>query len=231
MSDPRCGNGWRPAGAEIHADLLNDETACNRTGRVGAIPFGRNMALDESTHVLLTRARTGDADALDVLFTRHLPKLRQWASGRLPRWARDVSDTPDLVQETLLQTLRRIDGFEPAHDGALQAYLRQAVMNRIRDEIRKRQRRPAAPAEQADVIDTNPSPLEQVIGRQMVERYEAALARLRDEDRELVIGRIELGLTYEELAEAVGKPSAEAARKAAQRALVKLAEDIQRDGR
>ena len=61
-----------------------------------------------------------------------------------------------------------------------------------------------------------------------MERYEAALARLREEDRDLVIGRIELGLTFEELAEAVGKPSTDAARKAAQRALVKLIEEMNR---
>ena len=188
------------------------------------------MGLADSTSVLLARARTGDAGALDSLFERHMPRLRQWASGRLPRWARDVSDTPDLVQETLLQTLRKIDGFEPAHEGALQAYLRQAVMNRIRDEIRKRQRRPLADMP-PDVETSEPSPLEQAIGRQTVERYEAALGRMRDEDREILIGRIELGLTYEELAEAVGKPSAEAARKAAQRALVRLVEDMQSDGR
>ena len=184
------------------------------------------MAFGESTSLLLARARQGDADALDALFERHLPRLRQWASGRLPRWARDISDTPDLVQETVLQTLRKVDGFEPAHEGALQAYLRQAVMNRIRDEIRKRQRRPIGPPP-ADIEALAPSPLEQVIGQQTVDRYEAALARMRDEDREVLIGRIELGLTYEELAEAVGKPSADAARKAAQRALVRLVEDMQ----
>ena len=82
-----------------------------------------------------------------------------------------------------------------------------------------------------DVETSEPSPLEQAIGRQTVDRYEAALARMRDEDREVLIGRIELGLTYEELAEAVGKPSAEAARKAAQRALVRLVEDMQSEGR
>ena len=65
------------------------------------------------------------------------PPLRRWASGRLPRWARDLSDTPDLVQETLFQTFRKINGFEHRGEGALQAYLRQAVMNRIRDEIRR----------------------------------------------------------------------------------------------
>src|SRR5262245_37631671 len=126
------------------------------------------MPTGESTRTLLARAREGDADALNTLFARHLPRLRQWASGRLPRWARDLSDTPDLVQDTLLQTLRKIDAFEPRHDGALHAYLRQAVLNRIRDEIRKRQRRPAAAAADADLVDREPSPLEQAIGRETV---------------------------------------------------------------
>jgi RNA polymerase sigma-70 factor (ECF subfamily) len=188
------------------------------------------MQPGESTRTLLARARDGDADALDTLFARHLPRLRQWASGRLPRWARDVADTPDLVQDTLFQTLRKIDDFEPRHDGALHAYLRQAVLNRIRDEIRKRERRPGVTAANEDLVDRDPSPLELAIGRETVERYEAALARLRDEDRELLIGRIELGLSYSELAAAVGKPSPDAARKAAQRALVKLIEEMHRGG-
>ena len=91
----------------------------------------------ESSLDLLERARAGDASALDALMARHLPRLRRWASGRLPRWARDVADTQDLVQDTLLQTFKRIDRFEPRGEGALQAYLRQGVLNRIRDEYRR----------------------------------------------------------------------------------------------
>src|SRR5205809_5291132 len=96
----------------------------------------------ESSLDLLERARAGDQSALNTLMARHLPRLQRWAKGRLPRWARDVADTQDLVQETLLQTFNRIEMFEPAREGALQAYLRQAVMNRIRDEIRRKARRP-----------------------------------------------------------------------------------------
>ena len=81
----------------------------------------------DSTSELLQRAQSGDNDAIDVLFARHLPSLRRWASGRLPRWSRDLMDTDDLVQETIIRTLKRIDGFESRHEGALQAYLRQAM--------------------------------------------------------------------------------------------------------
>ena len=45
-----------------------------------------------------------------------------------------------------------------------------------------------------------------------------------------LIGRLELGLTYQELADVGGRPSADAARKAAQRALVRLIQEMRRDG-
>ena len=96
----------------------------------------------DTTYVLLERAKQGSREALDSLFARHLPLLRRWAHGRLPRWARDIADTSDLVQETVLQTFKRIEAFEPRGDGALQAYLRQAVLNRIRNEFRSKARQP-----------------------------------------------------------------------------------------
>ena len=60
----------------------------------------------------------------------------------------------------------------------------------------------------------------------MTTRYEEALARLRSDEQEALIARIELGYTYSEMAEVLGKPSADAARKAAQRALVRLAREM-----
>lgn len=180
----------------------------------------------ESTLSLLTRARAGDPGALDELFVRFGPRLRRWASGRLPRWARDLCDTSDLVQETLLQMFKRIDGFEHRGEGALQAYLRQAVMNRISNELRRANRRPAAVELSAEVPDEAASPLEAAIGVEAVERYEAALQRLRPEDRELIIARVELGLTYSEIAVMSERPSANAARMAVMRALAQLAENM-----
>lgn len=185
----------------------------------------------ESTFVLIHRARAGDQDALDRLFARHLKPLQRWASGRLPRWARDMASTDDLVQETLLQTFKRIEDFEPRGVGALQAYLRQAVLNRVRDELRRRGRKPqSVELDDLDVAGDS-SPLEEAIGHEAVEHYERALERLRPEERDAIIARVELGLSYEELAEALGKPTPDAARKAAQRALVRLAEEMKALGR
>src|SRR5690349_4039432 len=96
-------------------------------------PAGPQPAAVATTADLLQRARLGDGDALNDLFARYLPSLRRWARGRLPRWTRDLRDTDDVVQETLVQTLKNIGDFQPRHEGALQAYLRQALMNRVRD--------------------------------------------------------------------------------------------------
>lgn len=181
-----------------------------------------------STVTLLARARAGDADALERLFERHRAPLRRWAAGRLPRWARELSDTDDLVQDTLLRTFNRIREFEPRGVGALQAYLRQAVLNRIREELRRKGRRPEMTELDGLEQDGGDSPLEQAIGREAVEAYEQALDRLRPEEREVIVARIEMGCTYEEIAEALDKPTPDAARKAAQRALVRLAEELRR---
>ena len=80
-------------------------------------------------------------------------------------------------------------------------------------------------------LESAASPLEEAIGRKGVERYEQALARLKPAERDLVIAKVELGYSYAELADAFDKPSTEAARKAAQRALVRLAEEMRHERR
>jgi RNA polymerase sigma factor (sigma-70 family) len=182
----------------------------------------------DATFQLLERARGGDREALDVLFARHIPALRRWASGRLARWARDIADTQDLVQETVLQVFKRVEAFEPRGDGALQAYLRQALMNRIRNEFRTKSRKPSFEALDEQAAGDDTSPLESVIQQEQIDRYEAALSRLTEQERDLIVARIELGLTYEEMADALGKPSWNAARMATARALLHLAEELKR---
>jgi RNA polymerase sigma factor (sigma-70 family) len=182
----------------------------------------------ESSVELLERVRLGDNEALDRLLKRYVPGLRRWARGRLPRWARDLADTEDLVQETVVRTLRNLKGFQQRHDGALQAYLREAMMNRIRDECRRAVRRPGLDELDEAMPGKDLSPLEAAVGSEMVARYEEALQQLRPEDREVVVARIEMGYAYAEIAVMTGKPSADAARVAVARALVRLAECMRR---
>lgn len=179
----------------------------------------------ETTFSLVLRARAGDRAALDELCVRYLPRLRRWAHGRLTAWTRQTMDTEDLVQETLIRVAGRIEHFEPRHEGAFQAYVRQSLLNRIRDEADR------VNGKLAETIGSarpspDPSPLEQAIGTELLERYEAALLRLKPEDREAIIARVEMGLTWSEVAKALDKNSSESAQMTVKRALVRLAREM-----
>jgi RNA polymerase sigma factor (sigma-70 family) len=180
----------------------------------------------DATADLLARAQAGDEEALNRLFERHIPLLKRWASGRLPRWAREIADTSDLVQETVVATLRNLPSFERRGEGALQAYLRHALINRVRNEMRRALARPVAGELDSQLPHDGTSPLEAAIGAQALDRYEAALSRLTEEEREAVVTRVEFGLSYAEVAEVLGKPSADAARMAVVRALLKLEKEM-----
>ena len=134
-------------------------------------------------------------------------------------------ETNDLVQETIVNVLARIDEFEPKHNAALNVYLREALANRIRNELRRASRRPPLDGlELANETPTaEPSPLEQVVSRQALDRYEAALQTLAPEDREAIVGRLELHCSFQELSDAWGLASPDTARKRVERAIRRLA--------
>jgi RNA polymerase sigma factor (sigma-70 family) len=182
----------------------------------------------ESSLALVERARDGDDEALGRLCARYLPRLQRWAHGRLPSWARGALETQDLAQDALMLAVRRLKYFEPRHEGAFQAYLRQTLLNRVRDEVRRGRRRGHADPLDSAEPTRDPSPLEEAIGQETLDRYETALQRLRPQDREAIIARIEMGLEYTEVASALAKPSVAAAHMAVSRALVKLAKEMTR---
>jgi RNA polymerase sigma-70 factor (ECF subfamily) len=182
----------------------------------------------ESSFVLLLRAKEGDQKAVEALFARYLPRVRRWAHGRLPAYSRSLLNTDDLAQEVLLRAIVSLDKFEPRHEGAFQGFLRQTILNRVRDEIRSTRRRPAGDVLEEEPVADDASPLEIAIGHQALERYEAALERLRPQDRELIVARCELDFSAAEIATIFGKPTAAAAQVAVGRALVRLAEEMAR---
>jgi RNA polymerase sigma factor (sigma-70 family) len=176
-----------------------------------------------STIELLDRYKRGDNEAVSLLVERSLPPLKRWARGRLPDWARSLAETQDLVQDAVIRAIPHLKHFEARHPGALQAYLRQAIANHIRDEIRKVNSRPPIGGDLPETkVDPGPSPLERAIGRERLDRYDAALAKLRPVEREAIVARLELQQSYEEVALALGKPSADAARMLVGRAVKNL---------
>ena len=185
--------------------------------------IARTTGSTERSIDLVVRARDGDDDARERLYQRYVGPLKRWSRGRLPRWARGMVDTDDLVQDTLLRTVNGLERFDPRHSGAFQGYVRQILLNRIRDQVRHAARQPANVSTVGGAVDPGASPLEEVIGHDTAQRYERALASLSEGDREVVLARVEMGLRYADIATALGKPSADAARMAVSRALVRLA--------
>lgn len=147
----------------------------------------------------------------------------------MPRWMRRLADTSDVVQDVLVHTFRRLDAFEPRGRHALRAYLRQAIQNRIRDELRRAGRSPQVEPIGPEHPDSQPSPLEAAMGAEEAARYRAALSRMDAAERELIVGRFQMGYSYEQLALATGRVSSEATRAAVKRALVKLAAEIRHE--
>ena len=175
---------------------------------------------------LLERARRGSRAALDTLFTRYASWLRVWARGRLPRWVRGALDTSDLVQDALHHTFARLRWFESKHASALRAYLRRAVENRVRDELRRavyrRARDSIMPADPVRPFEDAAPQFEQLMDAETWGRYLEGLKHLTARDRRLIVGRAELGYNYRQLALIESMPSADAARKATRRAVVRL---------
>lgn len=180
----------------------------------------------ETTAQLLADVRAGEPTARDRLVRRYLPILTRWARGRLPATARSLAETDDLVQTTLIRALNHAAEFDARREGAFLAYLRQIAVNVIRDEIRRASARPISRQDEPgeDIAARAPSPLEEAIGADALERYEAALQRLADEQREAVVLWVEMGFSYEQIAEALERPSVNAARMFVTRSLARLAE-------
>ena len=133
---------WSSPTSPTSPTRLMTEDDREAPGRVGDAEAAGTLLSDESTIELVVRAQRGDRGALEALLERCLPSLKRWAHGRLPSAARGYLDTGDIVQEAALNALRRLDTFEPRHVGSMQAYLRQSVINRIRDEVRRIGRNP-----------------------------------------------------------------------------------------
>ena len=185
---------------------------------------------DEPTIELLVRAQQGDRGAVEALLQRCLPSLKRWAHGRLPAIARGSLDTEDLVQESAMHVLRRLDVFEPRHVGAMQAYLRLSVINRIRDEVRRIGRQPPPVELPEDLPGDRTSPLELAIQSEAYERYRKALTTLTPRDRELIVARIEVQWSLAEIAQRFSMRTVDGARMAVTRAVKRLTQNLGKSG-
>ncbi|MDJ0652607.1 MAG: sigma-70 family RNA polymerase sigma factor [Xanthomonadales bacterium] len=177
-----------------------------------------------TTTQLLRDISGGDAAAREALIARYLPRLTRWAHGRLPRRGRDLAETDDLVQITLLRALNRLDEFESRRPGAFLAYLRTILMNALRDEIRRGDRKPLDLSISVSGLQADSSVVENVVGREVLDAYEEALSKMTEEKRLAVMMRLEFDMSYQDIADELERPSADATRMMIVRALGELAE-------
>ena len=177
----------------------------------------------DSSLDVMARAKAGDLSAARVLIERTVGPLKQWARRRLPGYARAGANTDDIVQDAVVRALARVDRVEYRTVDALQAYLRQSVRNRIKDEIRQVTRRGIAEELPESLQDDTYSPLEELILKERSERYLTALRTLRPEDRLAIIFRLEHRRSFDAIAQKLGKATPDAARMAVSRALKRLA--------
>ena len=178
----------------------------------------------EETVSLLQQVRAGDEQALEALLARLLPRLRRWAHGRLPRSARGMLETGDVVQSVASKAVRRLASIEITRSADLAYYLRQAIANEIAGLWRRELRQPIETTLGDSLPAPVTSPLDRLIGAERLRRYEAALGRLDPSDREIIVGRFELAYDYDDLARYLGKPSVGATRVAVHRAVKHLTE-------
>jgi RNA polymerase sigma-70 factor (ECF subfamily) len=181
---------------------------------------------DEPTSVLIAQAQSGDTLARERLASRYLPILRRWAHGRMPARARDISDTDDIVQIALMRAIARIDDIQAESSGAFLAYLRSVLLNHIRDELRRTQRRPEGVELDEELEDfNNPSLIEEMVGLDRLRAYERALTTLTRRQQEVVILHVEFGLDHHEIAAEV-QSTPDGARMLLARALSSIAREM-----
>jgi RNA polymerase sigma factor (sigma-70 family) len=175
---------------------------------------------------LLAAAQKGNKAALEELFERELPALRRWVHGRVPRWMYSTSDPDDIVQLTAIRTLHHLHRLDGSKYPSLQPYMRQTALNLVRDEARRAGRAPeAVPLEDDDAV-YEPTPADASFGKAMWRTYRRAMKAIPARHRDCIVGRIERGLSYADLARELNRPSQGAARVAVVRALEALAREM-----
>jgi RNA polymerase sigma-70 factor (ECF subfamily) len=189
---------------------------------------------------LLERVHAGDAEALERLFRDHRAYLRQVVAARIGKKLRSRLDASDLVQETQMAAIRRLDDYLERRPAPFRLWLRQiaqdqlvmAYRRHVGAERRSLKRQTALPersslllARQLTGCDSSPS--HQVARAEQVRCVREALSRLSRADQDMLMLRNYEQLSFEEIAYVLRIEPA-AARKRYGRALLRLSK-IARD--
>ena len=185
------------------------------------------MSVSDShtTAQLLKDIRDGDLGARGRLIARIEPLLRNFAHGRVPQMLRHQQDTADMMQVTWLKVLDKLPRIQVQERGAFFAYLRQVLVNALRDALRAQARTPDI------VADDGENALQSVVSAENISAqdwlaYEQALHKLPEEFRHAVVMRFEFGMTFVEMGLELNQ-SPDSVRMRVSRALVLMAEMLE----
>ena len=159
--------------------------------------------MEPSDRDLMARLAGGDRDALEPLMERHHRRLYRIAMGYL----RDPDLALDVVQETFVKAFQNASRWDGRAEVA--PWLVRIAVNQSIDQYRRVRRRRSAeePLEETDhspqltVGDAGPD--RKVLGREIGERIDAALAGLPDRQRAVFVLRHCEEMTLEEIADSL----------------------------
>jgi RNA polymerase sigma-70 factor (ECF subfamily) len=150
-------------------------------------------AVGPSDAELLQRFHSGENGALDVLFDRYETPLFQFLVGMV----RDHHQAEDVLQETFVRALQRLDGVDPEH---LRGWLFTVAYHQAMLAKRRRQWRHAPGARTPDQPDPGPDPGAQAEERENAGRLRNLLEHLPPQQREVIRQRMYEGKRFREIA-------------------------------
>jgi RNA polymerase sigma-70 factor, ECF subfamily len=176
----------------------------------------------DKTQDLLSEAKAGDADAINRLMERHRDSLRRMVQLRLDQRIQKRIDVSDIVQEVLVEANRRLQDYLAQPGMPYHLWLRQIAQDRIIDAHRRhrvsakrsvdRERPLAVPAADdhstmelaAQLAGHELTPATAATQQEMAQLVKNAIAKLPDDDCEIIIMRHYEQLTNQEIAQALG---------------------------
>ncbi len=188
--------------------------------------------LDE-THLLLERHRAGDRQAFNDLFARHRDYLHLVVQLRMSADVQARMDASDVIQESHLEALRRLDDYLIRRPMPFKLWLRHTAheclirMRRRHVDVQARSVNREVPLpEQSSVLLAakalaSASPSQLVMKEELADHVRQALAELSEMDQEILLIRNYEGLSIDESAQVLGIER-DAARKRHTRALLRL---------
>jgi RNA polymerase sigma-70 factor (ECF subfamily) len=146
---------------------------------------------------LLARFRSGDCRALEAILDRYEEALFPFLLGLL----RDHHLAEDVLQETFVRALERLDGVDPEH---LRGWLFTVAYHQAMLARRKHRVRPGEAV--GDLADPRPGPDGEAAARDDARRLHDLLEQLPAAQREVIRQRVYEGKRFRDIAAALGCP-------------------------